>query len=229
MFTFDIGQVVGSAVSAYQANKAQKRQMAWERERATHAHQWEVQDLINAGLNPILSAGGSGAVTGGVSAPTMDATGIMNALSSKQEQKESKSREKLNTANTLKSESETELNQANKDLAELQQIETAEQARKAKIEADRAQTEYDTIKPLLETDRKYNASDTGQALHMINRGWGDTGGVVTTVGLGALGGVKLLGSKQTAKQALQQAKSKAFADKIMKDTGKIPLTMAHYR
>lgn len=229
MFTFDLGQLAGSAISAYQANKAQKRQMAWERERATHAHQWEVQDLINAGLNPILSAGGSGAVTGGVSAPTMDATGIMNMFGSKQEQKESKSREKLNTANTVKSESETELNQANKDLAELQQIETAEQARKAKIEADRAQTEYDTIKPLLETDRLYNASGTGQALHMINRGWGDTGGVVTTVGLGALGGIKLLGSKQTAKQALQQAKSKAFAEKIMKDTGKIPLTMAHYR
>lgn len=60
-------------------------QIAWERERAKNAHQWEVEDLENAGLNPILSAGGSGAATGGINPPMPDYSnfkGNMGALAS---------------------------------------------------------------------------------------------------------------------------------------------------
>lgn len=71
--------LAGSAVSAREARENQRRQIEWERERATHAHQWEVEDLKAAGLNPILSAGGSGAVTGGISAPQVDTSGISGA------------------------------------------------------------------------------------------------------------------------------------------------------
>lgn len=53
------------SANAAKGNTAQ--QIQWERERAKNAHQWEVEDLTKAGLNPILSAGGSGAVTGGIS------------------------------------------------------------------------------------------------------------------------------------------------------------------
>lgn len=71
--------IYGSLLSAKNARELQQRQIDWERERATHSHQWEVEDLKNAGLNPILSAGGNGATTGGISAPMPDTTGISNA------------------------------------------------------------------------------------------------------------------------------------------------------
>lgn len=63
------GTIGGAMVTAKGNEKAAKMAIDWERERATNAHQWEVQDLQNAGLNPVLSAGGSGAVTSGVAAP----------------------------------------------------------------------------------------------------------------------------------------------------------------
>lgn len=66
---------------------------SWERQKEAmkHAHQWEVQDLRAAGLNPILSAGGSGASTGGLTSPMVEsnfgqavADGFSNALKSAQ-------------------------------------------------------------------------------------------------------------------------------------------------
>lgn len=76
-----LGGLGQAGASADAARKAQNKQIAWERERAQNAHQWEVQDLIKAGLNPILSAGGQGASTGGISAPVPDMSGITTGLS----------------------------------------------------------------------------------------------------------------------------------------------------
>lgn len=58
---FNLDQV--AAVNAFNAAEAQKNR-DWQERMSNTAHQREVQDLIAAGLNPILSAHGQGAFTG---------------------------------------------------------------------------------------------------------------------------------------------------------------------
>lgn len=71
----------GTALNMLSGKYAVQKQIEWERERAKNAHQWEVQDLQKAGLNPILSAGGQGATTGGISAPIPDTSGLQQGVS----------------------------------------------------------------------------------------------------------------------------------------------------
>lgn len=73
--------LTNSALGLYASSKAWRRQ----REAAQNAHQWEVQDLRNAGLNPILSAtGGSGASAGSASVPAGLGVDVAGALSTAQ-------------------------------------------------------------------------------------------------------------------------------------------------
>ncbi|QIR82349.1 DNA pilot protein [Chicken microvirus mg7_14] len=58
------GSYLGAQKQASAANAANDKQIAWQREAMQNRHQWEVQDLRKAGLNPILSAN-AGASTGG--------------------------------------------------------------------------------------------------------------------------------------------------------------------
>lgn len=71
--------LIGAATSKKLMNKQYELSRRWEIERATHAHQWEIQDLKNAGLNPILSAGGTGANTSGINVTQADTSGYNSA------------------------------------------------------------------------------------------------------------------------------------------------------
>lgn len=63
----DFNLAQASALNAFNAAEAEK-QRKWQEKMSNTAHQREVQDLIAAGLNPVLSAMGQGASTpsGGV-------------------------------------------------------------------------------------------------------------------------------------------------------------------
>lgn len=58
-------QLAGSAYATHMQDKQNRRNLTFQREMAQNAHQYEVEDLRKAGLNPILSSGGSGASASG--------------------------------------------------------------------------------------------------------------------------------------------------------------------
>lgn len=98
---FSIGAAALGLLGAKKSNKVNQSlndaQLAFARENAQNAHQWEVEDLRKAGLNPILSAGGSGA---SVSTPSLIPfqnelqPAVNNALSSRMNEAQVKQMEK---------------------------------------------------------------------------------------------------------------------------------------
>lgn len=112
----------GAQSQRYALESAQSNN-TYQKEFAKNAHQWEVEDFKKAGLNPILSAGGSGAsasgggvasgaVTGGGSATIspMDALGAgVSAYQGIQNAKQMKAQTANLDANTLLTKAKTQM------------------------------------------------------------------------------------------------------------------------
>lgn len=75
------GSLYGASKSASTAKQINEQQINYNKEAAQNAHQWEVEDLKKAGLNPILSAN-SGASVNAMSPIMPDTSGYGNAFSS---------------------------------------------------------------------------------------------------------------------------------------------------
>lgn len=86
-----INKVTGASNTAKESYKYSNwlaaQQNQYQQEAMQNAHQWEVDDLQKAGLNPVLSAGGTGANAGGVGggatvSANSGATGLASMLDS---------------------------------------------------------------------------------------------------------------------------------------------------
>lgn len=74
------GKLLGSAIDVRSSKSIMAAQSNYSKELAryvnTNKHQWEVQDLKNAGLNPILSANSTGYASSSLSGSTLVSSGL---------------------------------------------------------------------------------------------------------------------------------------------------------
>lgn len=176
-----IGSGIINAISQGSTNKANEMQSLernnWEKMMSDSAHQREVLDLKNAGLNPILSAGGSGASTPSGSQATMVAPQInmpdmmAYGISLKQlEQADQKIKiDKANSAAAIAK------NLSSSDLDKAQTILSQKGLLRANLEGKVSEMASDFIKMMKDGPRKNrqpNPNPQGFTEHFKNN-WGN--------------------------------------------------------
>lgn len=164
----------GAKTSADAAKRNTDKQIAWEKERAKNAHQWEVQDLQAAGLNPVLSAGGSGAVTGSISPQMPDTSGYSQAGAKLANLIPTITAIQNQQTNTAKQKAEINKINTENGLIELQKITEAarknlisKQAAREEIEKLLRQKDLDYYDEAFRNRTSYNIEGTSKALTKI--------------------------------------------------------------
>lgn len=158
--------LIGGYLKGAQSAKYAKSQRAWSKRRYAERYQVAAQDMIKAGLNPIMMAGGGpGAAPAGVAgqagdmSPNADIAQTASKIKLEQDQREKMDQERrvmLEQIEKLKS--DREVNNA-----------TVEQ-KNAEIENTNARTQIHKLSfPGLETEAAIDSSGYGKALRYINR------------------------------------------------------------
>lgn len=175
--------ILGGGLSSSSARGIQQRQERYTERQMQNAHQWEVEDLQKAGLNPVLSANGAHAVGGaGGTGGNFDIASGINAISSA---KTNESVQDLNNATATKTKIEAGVIEptAKKNIekmdSEIEQNSKKIELMESQKDLNKAQKKYTN-----ERARGYSESTSEQS------GWSGEGGGF---------GVKAGGSKNSAK------------------------------
>lgn len=179
-----LSSMAGNLFSASQAKKEAKKARDFTKKMMKSRHQWEVGDLRKAGLNPILSAGGTPSMGSSAMAqiPTMqgiDVAGAMEAYTSAADIKQKKARNKSKTweqfANETHAEESVNTMRAQRELLD---------AQKANVNANTARQVFENVGH--EIDAQIDSSSYGVLMRKTKR----LTDQVPPVGLGALIGGK---------------------------------------
>jgi hypothetical protein len=116
------GSIFGSAVQGHYNSAASAQQNAWNVENYKHRYQWAMEDMRNAGLNPILAAtNGIGGSIAGASAASIGMPDVAGNISSARgvsaSSRQAKVAENLSTSQIEKNVADAKASSANAGLA----------------------------------------------------------------------------------------------------------------
>lgn len=116
------GSIFGSAVQGHYNSAASAQQNAWNVENYKHRYQWAMEDMRNAGLNPILAAtNGIGGSIAGASAASIGMPDVAGNISSARgvsaSSRQAKVAENLSTSQIEKNIADAKSSSANAGLA----------------------------------------------------------------------------------------------------------------